>query len=238
MIGILRQKVRRILARKLQVPEIPLSLERLQSQGFNPTLIFDVGAYRGDFARECLRVWPSVEIACFEPLPHRLPDLRELQQESAQKISVYPCLLGASDQSEVVFHQVETASSVLVERENRNHPTAIYPMKTIDMLITEEFLGRTPDFLKLDVQGYELEVLKGADHALAKIQVVLAEVNLLDIHENVPLLAELVAWLNDQNFVAFDICGLTRRPLDKALWQADMVFIQRDSFLRSDKRWG
>ena len=238
MIGTLRHKIRHILARKLQVPEIPLSLERLKSKGFNPTLIFDVGAYRGDFARECLRVWPSVEIACFEPLPHRLPDLMELQQESAQKISINPYLLGASDRSDVVFHQVETASSVLAERENKNHPTAVYPMKTIDTVIAEEFLGRTPDFLKLDVQGYELEVLKGADCALAEMQLVLAEVNLLDIHENVPLLAELVAWLNERDFVAFDICGLTRRPIDKALWQADMVFTHRDSPLRSDKRWG
>jgi hypothetical protein len=69
------------------------------------------------------------------------------------------------------------------------------------------------------------------------MQVVLAEVSLLDIHQNVPLFAEIVAWLNDRDWVAYDICGLTRRPLDKALWQADLIFVPRNSPLRTDKRW-
>jgi hypothetical protein len=79
--------------------------------------------------------------------------------------------------------------------------------------------------------------VKGAEKSLPKIQVILAEVNLLDIHQNVPLLAEMIAWLDKRNWVAYDICGLTRRPLDKALWQADLIFVPRHSPLRADKRW-
>jgi hypothetical protein len=92
--------------------------------------------------------------------------------------------------------------------------------------------------LKLDVQGYELEVLKGSEKSLQGIQVILAEVNLIDIHQNVALLAEIVQWLNLRDWVAYDICELHRRPLDQALWQADFIFVQRSSFLRTDKRWG
>ena len=51
-----------------------------------------------------------------------------------------------------------------------------------------------------------------------------------------PLFAEIVAWLNDRDWVAYDICGLTRRPLDKALWQADLIFVPRNSPLRTDNR--
>lgn len=101
----------------------------------------------------------------------------------------------------------------------------------------EHFSDRSPDLLKLDVQGYELEVLKGAEQSLPHIRVILAEVNLLDIHQNVPLLAEIVSWLNERDWVAYDICGLTRRPLDRALWQADFIFVPRHSPLRTDKRW-
>jgi len=34
------------------------------------------------------------------------------------------------------------------------------------------------------------------------------------------------------------VCGLTRRPLDQALWQTDMLFVPQQSALRADKRWG
>jgi hypothetical protein len=43
--------------------------------------------------------------------------------------------------------------------------------------------------------------------------------------------------MRDNGFVAYDICGLARRPLDQALWQADFIFVPRASSLRSDKRW-
>jgi hypothetical protein len=60
---------------------------------------------------------------------------------------------------------------------------------------------------------------------------------LIDIHKDVPLLDDLVIFLREMGFVAYDICGLTRRPLDQALWQADFIFVPRECALRSDKRW-
>jgi hypothetical protein len=48
----------------------------------------------------------------------------------------------------------------------------------------------------------------------------------------------ITTWLNERDWVAYDICGLTRRPLDGALWQADFMFVPCNSPLRNDKRWG
>ena len=78
---------------------------------------------------------------------------------------------------------------------------------------------------------------KGAEESLPGIRVILAEVNLLDMHENVPLLHDMAGWLFQRGFVAYDICGLTRRPLDDALWQTDMVFVRQDDPLRADKSY-
>jgi hypothetical protein len=47
----------------------------------------------------------------------------------------------------------------------------------------------------------------------------------------------MTGWLFQRGFVAYDICGLTRRPLDDALWQADMVFVRQDDVLRADKSY-
>lgn len=232
----LRNTVRRYLARKLQVPEIPNSLERLVKLGFNPSHIFDVGAYKGDFTNLCLKYFPNSTVACFEVLEHRVQQLKQLASQNSA-VQVFPVLLGAESQEKVQFNEAETASSILIEQVKQNFTVRSYPMDTVDSIVHEKFNGCSPDLLKLDVQGYELEVLKGAEKSLTQTQLILAEVNLLDIHKNVPLLAEVVGWLNERDWVAYDICGLTRRPLDQALWQADFIFVPRNSPLIADKRW-
>ena len=50
----IKQQIKQYLIKKLGVPEISSSLERLSKLNFQPNQIFDVGAYRGDFANLCL----------------------------------------------------------------------------------------------------------------------------------------------------------------------------------------
>jgi FkbM family methyltransferase len=232
----IKSKIREYLARRLGVPEIPVALGRLSHRGFQPNQIFDVGAHQGDFTQCCLRIWPNAKVSCFEALENRVTQLQHLASRNSA-IQVFPGLLGAETLDKVPLHEAETASSVLVEQIPQNFPVTFHPMRTVDQIVQEHFGGNSPDLLKLDVQGYELEVLKGAEKSLPKMQAILAEVSLLDIHQNVPLLAEVIAWLNDRDWVVYDICGLIHRPLDQALWQADFIFVPRNSPLRADKRW-
>jgi FkbM family methyltransferase len=208
-------------------------MERLANQGFKPELIFDVGAYQGEYAHICRGIWPDATIACFEP---QAKARAKLQEKADSKMRIYDVLLGAEEKDAVPLHEAETASSVLDEFVDQ-HPTVPHPMRTINSIVKDDFKGHSPELLKMDVQGYELEVLKGAEEVLPKIQVILAEVNLLDLHIGVPLMADFMNWLLARNFVAFDICGLGRRPLDGLLWQADLIFVRPDSPLRRDKRW-
>jgi FkbM family methyltransferase len=232
----IRSYIRSRLARRLQVPQIPFALERLAAIGYRPSQIFDIGAYKGEFALECLRLWPNTKIACFEALEEKVEYLQKISHLH-NAIQVFPGLMGEERKEDVLFHETETASSVLTEHFPQNFPTKAYPMTTVDEVVRNHFNGRSPSMLKLDVQGYELAILKGAEQTLAGVEVILAETNLLDIHRDVPLLGEVMSWLNERDWVAYDICGLTRRPLDKTLWQADFIFTPRDSPLRADKRW-
>src|SRR5262249_38980217 len=159
---------------------------------------------------------------CFEVLPHRVAELRRWCDQDGNAI-VIESLMGAKSDRLVPFHEMETASSVLEEHSPQAAPVRFYPMQTIDEIVDSKGI-ETPNFLKLDVQGYELEVLKGALKTLPQVSAVLAEVNLIDIHRGTSLLDEFVIFMRDRGFVAYDICGLARRPLDKALWQADFIF--------------
>jgi FkbM family methyltransferase len=208
---------------------------RLSHNGFRPQQVFDVGAYQGDFARLCLNVWPDARVVAFEVLEHKVEELRRMSA-SGLRIEVVTCLLGATSCEAVPFHEMETASSVLEEHIPQDAPVTNRSMRTVDEIVSELRLS-PPDFLKLDVQGYELEVLKGAEDTLDRLKVILAEVNFLDIHRGVPLVADVVAWLKERDWVVYDICGITRRPLDSALWQADFIFVPRDSSFRANKQW-
>ncbi|MCM1981752.1 FkbM family methyltransferase [Lyngbya confervoides] len=233
----LRSQIRNYLVQKLDVPEIPGSLKRLAAQGFQPQLIFDVGAYRGDFAQTCLEIWPQSEVACFEALSTRVQDLQALAREKPS-IRVFAGLVGAHYQEKVQLHEAETASSVLVEQQPQGFPVSHHTMRPLDQIVQENYGDRPPELLKIDVQGYELEVLKGAEQTLPSLQAILAEVNLIDIHQGVSLFAETVHWLHERGWGTFDICELHRRPLDQALWQVDVLFVPYCSPLRADKRWG
>jgi FkbM family methyltransferase len=230
-----KQIIRHHLARRLGAPEIPVAMERLRHNGFVPEHIFDIGAHSGEFARSCRRVWPIAKLTCFEVLPHRVSELRNWCAQDGNA-TVKDCLLGAETNDAVPLHEMETASSVLEEHFPPMAQTRSYPMQTVDSIVKSSG-EKPPNFLKLDVQGYELEVLRGAQTSLPHASALLIETNLIDIHKGAPLLEDLIGFLNERDFVAYDICGLTRRPLDQALWQADFIFVPKNSHLRSDKRW-
>ena len=232
-----KDKIRKYLISRLGVPEASTALKRLANIGFEPVIIFDVGAYRGDFARLCAHIWPQAKIVCFEPQENKVIELHRLSG-SLPSISVFPVLLGANAESgKVALHESGTASSVLSEHIPQHFPVKFYPMRSIDDIVQKDLNNQYPDLLKIDVQGYELEVLKGAEKSLSRLKLILAELNLLDIHKNTPLLHEVIQWLSERGWVAYDICGLIRRPLDNALWQVDFIFVPYDSPFRADKHW-
>lgn len=237
MMSGLRARLRKLLVQRMNVPDIPESLQRLAQGGFAPQLVFDVGAFRGDFASSALAVWPAAKVACFEPLPHGRAQIETVRQR-LPNIAIHATLVGAGEVESVPMHVAQSSSSLLRDAETDSYPVQHFPQTTVDAAVRGLYGGRVPELLKLDVQGYELEVLKGSEQALAGgVRAILSEINLLDLHEGVPLLDQIVGWLAARGFVTYDICGLTRRPLDKALWQTDFIFLRRDDPLRADKRY-
>jgi hypothetical protein len=109
-------------------------------------------------------------------------------------------------------------------------------MTTLDA-VTRGTPFERADFLKLDVQGYELEVLKGAGQVLTSVEAVMMEVNLIAVYEGAPLADEAVAFMAARGFRVYDVCTFFRRPYDYALWQIDMVFVRATSPLMAYTRW-
>jgi hypothetical protein len=134
-------------------------------------------------------------------------------------------LLGASEDSEVVFAEMETGSSVFVEQSHFDRTLVPRKTTTLDKLVNPE--ARPVDFLKLDVQGYELEVLRGGTACLQAATGVLMEVSFLPINAGCPLVAEVVSFMDKRAFRLIDFCSQTRRT-DGVLWQSDLLFLRAD----------
>jgi hypothetical protein len=81
------------------------------------------------------------------------------------------------------------------------------------------------------VQGFELEVLKGAGEALARCEFVLTETSLISVNRGAPRTDEVIAFMKERGFRLFDVCAFHRRE-DHSLWQMDVLFInERSRFL-------
>ncbi len=103
-------------------------------------------------------------------------------------------LVSSKDQEEVLFRQEEAASHVIRLKEKK-HPHTLMYSKTVDTLLKENNFPY-PQFLKVDVQCHELEVLKGAEKTLEHTEICLLEVSLMDKGYNSPLLLDVeILWI-------------------------------------------
>jgi FkbM family methyltransferase len=212
------------------------SLVNMRRNGFAPAGIIDAGAYRGDWSRMARGIFPGVPILMLEANPEKEPIL----SAAAKEIGAATCriaLLGPQPADSVPFHLLETGSSVLPENTSLPRSLAQLPMTTLDAVLQNGNPLSRPYFLKLDVQGFELEVLRGAGRILAETEAVLLEVSLLEYNQGAPLFAEVVAFMQSRGFVAYDVCGFYRRESDHALYMLDLLFVREASPLRSKKHF-
>jgi FkbM family methyltransferase len=226
------------LIRHYSVPDIDWSLRNARDNGFSPAKVIDVGAYEGEWARMTHRIFPAAKILMVEPQRDKQGKLASLTA-LASEIEYKTALLGAEDGKEVSFYLNETVSSVLTEIESEAPQEEKRTTVTLDTL-TEETAFEKPDFLKLDVQGYELKVLSGARRILDTHppEMIQMEVSLIEINQGAPLFAEVIDVMDSLNYRLYDLTSFMRRPLDDALWQVDGLFVHADSELVSSHRWG
>jgi len=107
-------------------------------------------------------------------------------------------------------------------------------METLDRIVAGRKLAG-PILLEADVQGYELEVLRGASQTLREVEVILLEVSLLPFNVGAPLFSDVVRFMTERRFPVYDFCHLFRPASDDAAFQVDVLFAREDNALRSEK---
>ena len=221
--------VRRYLKKISDVPDMWNELYRLKKNHFIPKIIFDIGASNGEWTKNCRKVFPYSNYFLFEPQEEMADFLQSMETDS---IIFENLFLGEKDGTQVDFYQEGTSSSAL--RFGPHDPVKKL-VTSIDSYCSAKSINNI-DILKLDVQGYELNILTGAQSILNNVNLIITEVSLIDVYVDCPLVNEVIHFLDANQFQLFDIVDLKRRELDNHLWQCDMFFVKKDSILLRDKR--
>jgi len=192
--------------------------------------VIDVGAFRGEFALSSLRAWHQAKVISFEPLE---PEPRKATRAYARRWKWYAVALGANP-GRVTMHRNEfiPSSSILpmaeLHREAFPYTRKTEPVK-VGQAMLDEFLEEivSPALLKIDVQGYELEVLKGATEVLTMCDAVIAEVNHEELYAGAATPKEMSEFVEAAGFKWERTLDELRHPArESMLLQSDELWVR------------
>ena len=214
--------------------DLSWALATIRQLGFRPNAIVDVGAFVGEWAAAAHEHFPDAAIAMLEARPTQREVLQKVADALPVDAEVVIGLLGAAPRDAIPFHVTEggSGSSVLNELSDVPRETVMLPVVTLDDAIRGLRIAgrvREPILLKLDVQGYEREVLLGGATTLAAAEVVVMELSTQRLNEGAPLAHEMVQFMGEHGFHLFDVTGFWREPGTDVLTQMDVVFVKGSS---------
>ncbi len=210
------------------------SLTRIRELGIEPKTIFDIGVASGTTG--LYGVFPDVRYVMVEPLVESIPFMNALIEQYPRSIAVSAAAGPAPGKRNLIVAETLSGSSFLLKR-------SVGEVRKVRVVTVDDLVGHHrlegPFLIKIDVQGYELEVLKGAEKTLAHTCAVITEASLWgDVkREGMTVLVDLMTWFDQRGFVLYDIAQIVRRKADDAITEMDLVFCPKDSPLRAASRY-
>lgn len=190
--------------------------------------VLDVGAFRGDFARAALKTWPDTRVLSFEPLEPKPEDA------DTEQWTWFPTAIGEADARVTINRNEFVPSSSILPMANLHRSAFPYTKRVteaeVGMLPLDQFVAivKAPALLKIDVQGYELHVLKGAAQQVLKLcTAVVLEVSWEPLYHGAPTPAQLATLLGANGFEHMSrVDDLYHPRAPKLLLQSDELWVR------------
>jgi FkbM family methyltransferase len=207
-------------------------------------LVLDAGANTGQFVHQCRAAGYKGEIISFEPSAAAHASLlRSAASDPLWTVADRTALGATTGEVEINIAANSFSSSILpmLDSHLAAAPNSAYlqkekvPLRRLDDLFADRLLAATAAaptphiFLKLDVQGYESQVLAGATQLLHHTLAVQLEMSLLPLYEGETLMPQMQAAMTAKGFDLWDLEPSFRDPATGRLLQIDAIFL-RSSF--------
>ena len=202
----------------------------------NIEYVFDIGANEGQFAQELRYYGFKNKIISFEPLIEEHKKL-VLNSSKDSKWNVYKRIAVGNKNSQNVINVSKNSVSSSILNINKIHIDNAPESKFVDQQTVEEKkledifyeldIKESNLFLKIDTQGYESQVLDGAEKIIKRFKGILVEVSLTELYETQKTWLHIIQKIESLGFKIWSIDrGFTNKNNGRSL-QADLVFFKK-----------
>lgn len=201
-------------------------IKYLLSRGMPINNVFDVGACVGKFSANLRReALPGASFHLFEANQEYLYDLLNLGMSCYIKV--------LSDGREYVdfYKGLNTGDSYYKETTSiyDNKVATRLPATTLDRMIEEKNLP-IPQLLKIDTQGSELDILKGASKIMGKTELIYCECPIIEYNKGAPNISDYLNYFKSFDYIPVEIFEIHRA--EDTILQLDFMFMLRESKYR------
>ena len=196
------------------------------------TDVVDIGANNGQFSLLCRKWLPRAMIYAFEPLTGPGDKFREIFRDDPSTRMIQSAIGARSAELDMHVSRAVDSSSLLPigttqsemfpgTEESHLEQVRVAPL---DALLDREALS-PGSLLKIDVQGYELEVLRGCESLLDRFAAVYVECSFVELYDGQALAHEVIDWLHQRGFY-LDRIGLMTFDKHGVSVQGDFLFLR------------
>jgi len=202
-------------------------LYELKKKGYYPDTILDIGAHHGLWTNTMKQIYDNSKYYLFEAI-----DYNELNNMKNNKnVTVYNVILNDKIDTVDWYEMRNTGDSMFVEKSKHFIDCPIIKRESIDLnthIIQNNILHDAENiFIKIDCQGAEIPILKGATNILNKTDFIVLEMPLFGVYnEGVPNFLQHIQFMDSINFAPYDI--LENHYINKFNMQVDMLFINKN----------
>ena len=194
-----------------------------KNKGINFKNVLDIGACNGSWSLLVKSIFPGANILMLEA--------NNDKEHILKKIGNYKiALLSSEANKEVNYYKSlsDDASGNSIYLENTNYK--FIPEKrittTLKLIVPKDV---NYDLIKMDVQGSELDIIKGGLDIIKKTKFLLLELQIFEYNKDAPMLSEVLTYLKNINFDLVDVFDLLYSS-SGSLIQIDGFFVNRDFY--------
>lgn len=206
------------------------ALLQLRQNGFLPQTVIDVGAQVG--TAPLYEVFPEAHHILLEPMEEHEPILRQICQSLKSAEYKIAAVSHRGGTVALQFSDNKQYAEIVEGKEVGKNVRMVDVISLNELCTGSRYAG--PFLIKIDVDGKEIDVLRGATVLADPGNIFVIEATLIDTD---PRFIKIIDFFRPYGFVLHDIVDVLHRPSDMALWQVDVIVVHESSQFRTKKSY-